>query len=174
MFNSPGNEEQPDDGSNDSDNGKTTIVDDSTSNDSTADNSSGNSLVAQLDADGNPIIDSVKGALYIDTITGIDTFLAVTQTADSLNAAQKIEDKIIEVDEEVVRIENDLLILDITNHGGRIKHTKPGSPKKMIRFSFLMSNQLMVSIFSSMRKEGILPNTDSNLLKIQSHLVKSG
>ncbi len=122
MFNSPGNEEQPDDGSNDSDNGKTTIVDDSTSNDSTADNSSGNSLVAQLDADGNPIIDSVKGALYIDTITGIDTFLAVTQTADSLNAAQKIEDKIIEVDEEVVRIENDLLILDITNHGGRIKN----------------------------------------------------
>lgn len=83
-----------------------------------------NPLVVKLDDDGNPIIDSIKGQLYRDTVLNKDTFVVVQAVEENVAETEEVpevKDRLSDVEEEVVRIENDLLILDISNHGGRIK-----------------------------------------------------
>lgn len=89
--------------------------------DSTSAEISENNLVLKLDDNGQPIIDSVKGHAYTDTVTGLDTFIVIN-TVDSaaLNPAQETAEKPVKCEEEVIRLENDKLIVQISNQGGRI------------------------------------------------------
>ena len=82
-------------------------------------------LVPQKDEDGNLIVDSVKGTLYKDTVTGLDTFIVqqsneIIESADADTTVQETVET-PEVAEEIVTLETDLLILNFSTKGGRIK-----------------------------------------------------
>lgn len=84
-------------------------------------------LVPKLNEDGEQIIDSVKGLAYTDTVTGLDTFIVVNNSTEEVMTAPEGEDEVeestgIDFEEEVTRLENDLLIVDFTNIGGQIKN----------------------------------------------------
>lgn len=91
-----------------------------------------NHLSAKLDDKGQPIIDSVKGQLYTDTVTGKDTFLlnptpVITEfvVSDSLKDSTATNETIAQNDtsefhEEIWTLENEKLIINISNKGGRI------------------------------------------------------
>ncbi|MBD3638855.1 MAG: membrane protein insertase YidC [Crocinitomicaceae bacterium] len=90
-------------------------------------------LVAQLDENGELIIDPEKGQLFTDTTTGRDTFIlqqeeiveelqlpADPDSADTINQSNLTQTDSIE--EKIYTLENEKLILEFTNKGGRIKN----------------------------------------------------
>lgn len=89
-------------------------------------------LVAQLDENGELIIDPEKGQLFTDTTTGRDTFILQEETveelqlpadpdsADTINQSNLTQTDSIE--EKIYTLENEKLILEFTNKGGRIKN----------------------------------------------------
>ena len=82
-----------------------------------------NNLVAKKDSAGQQVITAEGGWVYTDTITNKDTVIIVNHQA-SMSASDTTK-KIITTSsekEKIVRIENDLLILDISSKGGRIKN----------------------------------------------------
>lgn len=82
------------------------------------------SLVPKKDSLGNQIIDSLNRWAYVDTLTKRDTFLVLNQTTATIqvdSAKLKLGSTPNEP-EKLVRLENDLLILDITNKGGKIQN----------------------------------------------------
>lgn len=86
-------------------------------------------LVPKLNEDGDQIIDSVLGAAYTDTVTQLDTFIVINtsseeevMSAPEETAEEEDEPAGIDFEEKVVRLENDLLIVDFTNVGGQIKN----------------------------------------------------
>ncbi|OIQ35193.1 MAG: hypothetical protein BM555_04115 [Crocinitomix sp. MedPE-SWsnd] len=87
-------------------------------------------LVPNNDADGNQIIDSLLGLSYHDTITDLDTFIAISDKVnpemsaiedDSTVAVVEEVEELPAFDEEITTIENDLMIVDFSNKGGRIQ-----------------------------------------------------
>jgi YidC/Oxa1 family membrane protein insertase len=82
-------------------------------------------LVAKKDSAGNQLIDTLGRWVYTDTITKRDTFIVVSASTDASltqgdgTPAQASPNKQAE---KLVRIENDLLILDISNKGGMIRN----------------------------------------------------
>lgn len=79
-------------------------------------------LIPKLDENGKQIIDSEKGTLFTDTISGIDTFIVVAPMVDDSTSNQEDIIEKPEFDEEIITLENDVLILDFTTKGGRIKN----------------------------------------------------
>lgn len=84
-------------------------------------------LVAKKDANGVQIIDSLDRWVYTDTVTGRDTFIVVAQPENAtLSPGDTSSTNVVtyekKVEEKLVRIENDLLILDISNKGGQIRN----------------------------------------------------
>jgi YidC/Oxa1 family membrane protein insertase len=82
------------------------------------------SLVPKLDKDGNHIMDSMNRFVYFDTLTNKDTAIApVVETKiapiDSNAIKQGSTPK---MPEKLARIENDLLIVEISNQGGVIEN----------------------------------------------------
>ncbi|MCB9223041.1 MAG: membrane protein insertase YidC [Crocinitomicaceae bacterium] len=87
--------------------------------DSTSENETASVLTPKLDENGHQIIDSVKGTLFTDSL-GRDTFIVVApniQDSEELSAPDKPA-----VAEEIITLENDVLILDFSTKGGRIKN----------------------------------------------------
>lgn len=74
-----------------------------------------NTLVPVLNEDGIHLTNNIGQFKYTDTLTGVDTLLneKLTKPEPIIEAAPKGP-------EETVRIENDVMILDISNKGGRI------------------------------------------------------
>ncbi|UKN01656.1 membrane protein insertase YidC [Paracrocinitomix mangrovi] len=82
-----------------------------------------NSLIAQFDDNGDPIIDSVKGQLFLDTLTGEDTFLLIQPVLNDTTKQTIVENiDTNSVPEETYTLENEVLILEVTNRGGYIKN----------------------------------------------------
>jgi YidC/Oxa1 family membrane protein insertase len=82
-------------------------------------------LVAKKDTSGNQLIDSLGRWVYTDTITKRDTFIVVSASTDaSLTQGDSLPPQVSTTKqaEKLVRIENDLLILDISNKGGMIRN----------------------------------------------------
>jgi YidC/Oxa1 family membrane protein insertase len=82
-------------------------------------------LIPKLGEDGKQITDSVKGALFTDTISGLDTFIVVAPINEQLentDTTNILESSIETFEEEVVTLETDLLILDFSTKGGKIKN----------------------------------------------------
>jgi len=76
------------------------------------------SLVAKLDSKGNQVVDSTTNlAVFTDTLTDKDTLLPITE-------AVVAEQQINHTEEQIISIENDKLILDISSRGGRIVTSK--------------------------------------------------
>jgi YidC/Oxa1 family membrane protein insertase len=83
------------------------------------------SLVPKLDDNGQQVVDSLNRWVYKDTITKRDTFIVVvaeTQVIGAVDSAALKKGATVSTAEEFVRIENDLLILDISNKGGKIEN----------------------------------------------------
>ncbi|MCG8578131.1 MAG: membrane protein insertase YidC [Flavobacteriales bacterium] len=83
------------------------------------------SLIAAKDENGVHLKDSATGAfIYTDTISGNDTLIMASDSMDTLSdsGTKPNEDAIEKVAEKTIKIENDLIIAEITNHGGRIKN----------------------------------------------------
>ena len=81
------------------------------------------SLVPKRDEKGLQIVDSVKGLAYTDTITGRDTFIVTTPEIATDSLVSSAEEEVIkpsECDEQIITLENDKLIVEISNQGGRI------------------------------------------------------
>lgn len=68
-----------------------------------------NALVAKLDKEGQPVIDSLGNPIFKDTITGKDTTI--------LKAVESIQETI---PEKTFTVETDKLIIDFTSKGGQI------------------------------------------------------
>jgi YidC/Oxa1 family membrane protein insertase len=82
-------------------------------------------LIPKLGEDGKQITDSVKGALFTDTISGLDTFIVVAPINEQLentDTTNILESSIETFEEEVVTLETNLLILDFSTKGGKIKN----------------------------------------------------
>lgn len=81
-------------------------------------------LIPKKDSLGNQITDSLNRLAYIDTVNHRDTFLAPAPTVltSVVDPEQLKRGSTPGNPEEIVRLENDLLIVDITNKGGRIKN----------------------------------------------------
>lgn len=84
-------------------------------------------LVPKKDEKGVQIIDSQNRWIYTDTLTGKDTAIVIAQTATISEPDSNSTSVIIthnsatkKVNEKLVRIENDLLAIDVSNKGGRI------------------------------------------------------
>jgi len=113
-------------------------------------------LVAKKDKDGNQIIDSEGRWVYNDTLTKRDTFIVVNQTAtikaaDTNSVATIVYTK--KVEDKLVRIENDLLILDISNKGGKIQNV---FLKKYKTYdSFINEKEEPLQLIDSASKYGI-------------------
>ena len=91
-----------------------------------------NNLVPKLDENGTPIIDSLLGAAYTDTLTGKDTFLVInnnpvaqadSEVTMSANDSTYLEEERTETtfEEQIITLENDLLIANFSTQGGRIR-----------------------------------------------------
>lgn len=90
-----------------------------------------NNLVPKLDENGTPIIDSLLGAAYTDTVSKRDTFIVINTTPDAIeptvtmsaNDSTYMEEERTEsnFDEEIITLENDLLIANFSTQGGRIR-----------------------------------------------------
>ena len=74
-----------------------------------------NSLVPVLNDEGFHLTNNIGKYKYKDTLTGLDTLLN-----DKLAEPKPVVQSTPKGPEEVVRIENDLIALDISNKGGRI------------------------------------------------------
>jgi YidC/Oxa1 family membrane protein insertase len=102
------------------------VTKDSTSQSSTTDEPYiSSSLVPKLDDNGQQVVDSLNRWVYTDTITKRDTFIVVvaeTQVIGAVDSAALKKGATVSTAEEFVRIENDLLILDISNKGGKIEN----------------------------------------------------
>jgi len=82
------------------------------------DESVSNSLVALLDSNGNQVIDSVTNlAVFVDTLTQKDTLLSVPTSISDIESTNHLP-------EQIVSIENDKLIIDVSTKGGRIIASK--------------------------------------------------
>lgn len=81
-------------------------------------------LVPILDKDGNHMVDSLNRLAYRDTVADRDTFIVVVQenTTIGVDSASLKKGATISVKEEIIRLENDLLIIDISNKGGKIQN----------------------------------------------------
>ncbi|MBI3133107.1 MAG: membrane protein insertase YidC [Bacteroidetes bacterium] len=81
-------------------------------------------LVPKRDSLGNQLIDSLDRWVYTDTLTGRDTFIVLTQTTETIqiDSAKLKLGSTPNNPEELVRLENDLLIIELTNKGGKIKN----------------------------------------------------
>src|SRR5687768_10872612 len=75
-------------------------------------------LVAKKDSSGNQLIDSLDRWVYTDTTTGRDTFIVVTATTNaslsSGNTSTSQQQIVTHAPEQLKRLENDVLILDIS------------------------------------------------------------
>lgn len=78
-------------------------------------------LIPKLDQEGNQIFDSVQGLAYTDTVSGLDTFIVVAEIAEP---AQEQFEELTAIEETTTTLENDLLIAEFSNVGGRIKTVK--------------------------------------------------
>src|SRR5687768_7004566 len=90
---------------------------------SQTDNQTANSnLVPKKDSLGHQVIDSLNRWAYIDTVTNEVTFIAPTAVTESIQVdSSKLKlGATSNSPEEIVRLENDLLIIEITNKGGTI------------------------------------------------------
>jgi YidC/Oxa1 family membrane protein insertase len=80
-------------------------------------------LVPKRDSLGNQIIDSLDRWVYVDTLTNRDTFIVLTESTTTIGTdSTKKQVAPVYIPEKTVRLENDLLILDVTNKGGHIKN----------------------------------------------------
>lgn len=77
-----------------------------------------NHLVPKLDEEGNQLKDST-GLWYEDTLTGKDTLIASLSITDTLSEASNLPVK-EEVKGELIRLENEKLIIDFNTKGGQI------------------------------------------------------
>lgn len=80
-------------------------------------------LVVQLDEEGNPIVDSLQGTLYKDTITGLDTFIvtgAVQPSEITTNEVEEVDS--LQLNKKTYTLENDLLIIEVSSLGGKIEN----------------------------------------------------
>lgn len=97
---------------------------DSTNQTTTEETSINSNLVPKLDEKGNQVVDSLDRWVYTDTVAHRDTFIVVApkQVAIGPDSADVKKGATVSVKEEFVRLENDLLILDISNKGGKIEN----------------------------------------------------
>lgn len=81
-------------------------------------------LIAKLDSSGNQIIDSLNRYVYVDTVSGEEHFVAPVSESKigEVDSAKIKQGATVKTQESSIRIENDLLVVDITNKGGRIKN----------------------------------------------------
>jgi len=77
-------------------------------------------LVAKVDDDGQFIFDSLNGQLYTDTITGLDTTIAAPKT--EIKTEEVVEVPIFTGEEKIITMENEVMIIDVSNQGGKIKN----------------------------------------------------
>jgi YidC/Oxa1 family membrane protein insertase len=84
------------------------------------DSTTASPLVAKVDDEGQFIFDSLNGQVYTDTITGLDTTIAATTT--EVKTQEVVAAPIFEGEEKLITLENDVMIIDVTNHGGKIKN----------------------------------------------------
>lgn len=81
----------------------------------------GGSFIPKLDSTGVQLVDSLNRLVYVDTVTHRDTVIATTENHVADSAKIKLGSTPY-VNEKLVRLENDLLIIDITNRGGMIQN----------------------------------------------------
>lgn len=77
-------------------------------------------LIPLFDEDSVQLQDSMERYGYYDPVADIDTFIAVSNQAETVSAAPESNQPAANAVEKTVRIENDLLAVDISNKGGRI------------------------------------------------------
>lgn len=119
IFNKPDESETTsDETTKDSTKTNITQVDSSSVNSSETDQDSietpQNNLIAKLDENGAPMTDSLGNPIFTDSATGLDTVIIAPAPANEESSIDKAE--------EIVTIENEVLKIDISTKGGRIKN----------------------------------------------------
>jgi len=125
------------------------------------DSASFSPLVAKVDDDGQFIFDSLNGQLFTDTITGLDTTIAAPKT--EIKAEEVVEVPIFTGDEKIITMENDVMIIDVTNQGGKIKNVYL---KDFLTYDdYVAEREIPLQLFDSSSTFGITYNQGNQVIR---------